>query len=519
MFKRIAFILLAMLLLLSACGKKSEPAASEQSSAQEESTPAESSEEESQEEASEEPAAEESAEEAPAEEESSEEAAELSAPKSANSLTVTPVTAFDASSKSLNSLNGDGFYYRDDNGLYGIMNYDASSDTGAIYATVKSEGNYFMVTKDPSDTSEDPATLNRYGIVDATGRVIIPEEYAGFKSMEGRYITAIQVTEVTDDQDEALMYYTSSMFSIQPDEDDVLFKGVWTVFDAVTGKQIEGATGTVAYWPSCNGDFLKYTTDDGTEHIVGPAGQTLPDGAELQTNGTYVLSDDTTGAVYDIDGNELFSFDPAEYNVRYSTSNGYYAEKSDEDYNYYQAILDDKGQLQSEFVYSLQERFGPYIVAKDGDQRFLFNLDGTKAFEQPLDYSGYWDTNYDRYGVYGTEDEGFICVDKEGNLLLEAGSDVEVSYTDLAPYITDENSDYKYYSFADQDYKFTGYSYSISLVAQRDEEGNSDLIDIFTGDILFSGNRSYNIDVASDGTVWVIVETPDLSWEFYTLSK
>ena len=197
-------VLLLMLSLFAACGKKDAPAQETPASSTESSAPQESKEEApAQESASEEVTEEQSEEESTVEtpetsEEESEEESEVSetTPEPAalveGGLSLTLVSSISNNGWQLQSQYEDGFYYRDGD-LYGIMNMDGSSSTGSIFASVSKEGKLFVVTSDASEFVLETESLNRYGVVDSEGRIIVPEEYAGFKDAGDRYITAIKV--------------------------------------------------------------------------------------------------------------------------------------------------------------------------------------------------------------------------------------------------------------------------------------------------------------------------------------
>ena len=80
--------------------------------------------------------------------------------------------------------------------------------------------------------------MNNVGVIDATGKVIVPEEYASVDVLNERFIKVCEVTEQTDSKDDALVFYTERSMAIFANDDDTFFKGNWYVFDAETESDI-----------------------------------------------------------------------------------------------------------------------------------------------------------------------------------------------------------------------------------------------------------------------------------------
>lgn len=408
----------------------------------------------------------------------------------------------------------DGYTYRVGD-KFGVMDYTGENDTGAIYASVSYEGAFYAVTQDDSDPEAEAESLNRYGIIDAFGRVIAPEEYAGFRTAGSRYIVAIKVNEVTEDKDEALMYFTSKMFSLSPDEDDILFTGEWVVFDTVTGELVPEVSGTEAYWPSARGDFLEYRAGDGQYRTVYPDGRELDDNARLQGNGTYILDEDDVSTVYDSEDNELFSVETGDYDLEYYGNSGYYLEKyEDGEYTYY--LLDETGEVISAAFPYIREVVGPYVISREDDVYMLYDKQGLRILEDPVSYDNEYDIYCDRMAVISLDDGGYVFLDTEGNILLECDDDVDVyEFTALKEI---DGEDY-YYNFAEQDYTIKGiFRVGPMLVETKLEEGGYELVDTFTGEVLLSGYSDYSVNEATDGTYWLLAERyGERAWDIFEI--
>ncbi len=432
-----------------------------------------------------------------------------------NDLELELIASIEAEDKQVATSRYDGYTYRVDD-KFGVMDYTGENDTGAVYASVSYEGAFYAVTQDDSEMEAEPESLNRYGIIDASGRVIVPEEYAGFRATGSRYMVAIKVNEITEDEDEAIMYFTSKLFSLSPDEDDILFTGEWVVFDTVTGELVPEVSGTDAYWPSARGDFLEYRAEDGQYHTIYPDGRELDSSARLQGNGTYIIEDDNVSTVYDSEDNEIFSVETGDYDLEYYGDSGYYLEKyEDGEYTYY--LLNETGEVVSAAFPYIREVVGPYVVSKEDDIYMLYDKQGLKILEDPVSYGNEYDIYCDRMAVISLDEGGYVFLDTEGNVLLECDDEVDVY--DFTACKEIDGEDY-YYNFAEQDYTIKGlFRVGPMLVETKLEEGGYELIDTFTGEVLLSGYGDYSVNEATDGTYWILAEKSDeKAWDIFEIN-
>ena len=207
--------------------------------------------------------------------------------------------------------------YTGDDGRKGLISLDGKVDTGAVYSRVSCYDADAEVTTDSSAVTTDPASLNRYGLLNGAGELVLPEAYARFK-LCGRYVVAYQVTEITADSTHALCKFAKNSFS-KTQTDDVYYNGTWTVFDRKTGAFVPGLSGTRDPSAKGYGDYISYQkyNAEGKWHdcVVGPDGTELPGDATLLENGTYVLRAPGSAAVYRSDGSVVFEYDPTAFSV------------------------------------------------------------------------------------------------------------------------------------------------------------------------------------------------------------
>lgn len=129
-------------------------------------------------------------------------------------------------------------YYKSENSKFGITTFDGKNDTGAKYTFCSPKQNYFEVATSEDIDFSNTSSLNCFGLVDATGKQIIPNEYAAIKIINERYVQVSKVTQPAQNEDEALVFYSKDMFVVvgSPSENDLLYKGTWSVYDLQAKK-------------------------------------------------------------------------------------------------------------------------------------------------------------------------------------------------------------------------------------------------------------------------------------------
>ena len=90
-------------------------------------------------------------------------------------------------------------------------------------------------------TMED---VNKTGLYTGEGEELIPCEAASIVRPHNRdrdfhFLEVIYTTEQTDDESEAIIYFTQSMFSLHVGEDDVMYKGYAKIYDLDNRKFVD----------------------------------------------------------------------------------------------------------------------------------------------------------------------------------------------------------------------------------------------------------------------------------------
>ena len=414
-----------------------------------------------------------------------------------------------------------GLYYNKTEGdviKYGIISLDGTKDSGAIYADCRSKGNYFVVTSVSTEYAAI-SDLNRYGVVDANGNTIVPQEYASVSIINDRYIRVCKVTEATESESEALVYYTDSLFSLGPHEGDTMFKGTWHIYDAIECKPLEGVSGTKSNYVSAYGDYIKYTADDCTTYTIDETGTALPEGANLFTNGdgSYELKDGGTGKIYDTDNNLRFEYNLSDYRISTMDEKGYYhASKSIGDTTVY-FLIDKEGTRVTEHYSS-----NPTVVIEgivsiyvSGTSSYsLYNYSGELILANVKSY--HVDEVFGGCVIAIDNNNNCYYLDANGKIVTQTVLEDEVvmvdSYLTMGCYKKNDSSTTFYYNFGTQSYSIEsdGYDSTAPWMISRENAGETeDLINLFTGENLLSGYYSYSYENDPNGYSYYIYAKVD----------
>lgn len=380
-----------------------------------------------------------------------------------------------------------GLYYEGENGLLGILSLNGAHDTGAIYTYVKAVGPYFQVRTKPLANGENIAALNSFGLIDGKGKTIIPEGYACFYNVSERYIKASKASERTFIEDQTVVSYnpeTGNTYDGHFSEEYYGYKGTWSVFDAVTGKFVPGATGNSESSVSAKGRYLQYYGSAGEVVKVNENGEPLPEGATLFEDGSYAI-ETKIGEVYDSDGKLMFNYDLTGY-IPSDVSYGYYCASKYVDEGTKYVVMDNKGQV-------ISSEFDDYItiygeVVHCGDQ--VYNLQGECILEGTYE-SVYYDMMFEQNWMLRNDDY-YTLIDKNGAVFFNGPDDDEYTVWTTDFMASKEiDGDHYYYSYKDQDYTIKGYNFAPWLVKTPNANSMYDLVDTMTGKKLLEGYSNY----------------------------
>ena len=125
---------------------------------------------------------------------------------------------------------------------------------------------------------------------------------------------AAKVVEKVDSKEDADIFLSTDDFpGPSPDEDDILYRAEYYVYDVATGKKIEGVVADDDYIRA-HGDIIIYRKD-GKEITINSKGEALPENSEMieSLDGCYIVEDENSETLYDAFGKPLFVFDLESY--------------------------------------------------------------------------------------------------------------------------------------------------------------------------------------------------------------
>ena len=399
-----------------------------------------------------------------------------------------------------------GFLYTDENGKYGILSLDFQHDSGAVYAEALPKGSVFMVTRDDSAFEERAESLNRYALVSAAGEELLGAGYADF-FVEGRFAVAMKAAEPAAKAAGALLTYSSTQFVPQEEasgtkERNVYYKGEWQIYDLPTLMPLPQAAGTAQAKWFANGELVGWTDEKGAQHITTALGFILPEGAETLESGDYFLLENTIATVYSANGEKRFSYDPQEYSLHYDAQLKYYccaANKPNENRTYSFFFLDASGAR----IPGTYESNTPNVTyTAYGDYLFTSNrlyYGGRQITGERTALGGGLDDLFGR-GAYlyaegkneaGVKSRFYTYYDPAGEALVEMEEPLAAPRIN-GFYIAGEDAENpQMYIFNTKKYVPAGKKLGELFAVVSGEDGNADLIDLFTGETLIPGYDAY----------------------------
>ena len=396
-----------------------------------------------------------------------------------------------------------GYLYGKD-GKVGISSFDGKSDTGAKYVVAKGEEQFFIVgDRNEKGNAKDLTTLNAFGLVDVTGRVIVPNQYASIDVLSDRYVKVCEVTAERSEKDGALVSLSKSNSA---DGAEHYFDGVWYIYDIKTGTKVTGAQGKTPVNPRVRGTIISFKGDDDKDVVINNKGEAIDENADLFSDGSYILN----GKMYDCDGKELFKVKTGGFEPYTAVDDGkhYVAAKYTDDGSVY-AVMDKTGKIVSaEFTKNIDVN-GLLIESEDK----VYNFKGEQVVEGEFDYANYVKTaGIELYML--EKDKDLTVLDGAFNVIykgkLEDGMRINRSYGTISK---TQGKDYYVYSYAKKEFiqsNATGF-----LLAYTGKLPSYTLLDAISGDALIEGCRDYTVKVL-DGTVYVTAKT-SAGYDFYTV--
>ena len=241
--------------------------------------------------------------------------------------------------------------------------------------------------------------MNVCGLVTIEGDVLIPCEAASIVSPTNRdedgirFVEVIYATDVTDNKDDCIVYYTDNIMSMSVGEDDTMYKGYAKIFDIQEGKFVDGLEFSQAFRNSFYDLMDSFVIDQDSEITMYS-----PDGTAIWKTTGYIKGDTHHSISVRVDNNEY--------------------------------IVDSQGNDVYKSSFDLSDRDAKrdlYIVrdGEDDEKYHLIDMYGKRLLEKALPMVSSATTNYI---LIRPDNKTHILLDNDGNVLLE---DAE-SYSETA---------------------------------------------------------------------------------------
>lgn len=260
--------------------------------------------------------------------------------------------------------------------------------------------------------------VNKTGLYTSKGEELLPCEAASIvlptnrEDGGARFLEVIYTTEKTDSEDEAIIYFTESMFSLSVGEDDVLYKGYARVFDTQSKAFVEG----VELDRSNRNGFYDLGESFAIEHdnittMYDSEGNQVWESSGLvmgDTVDTLVVSSGGKYYIVDGEGKELYTSDSS-IGDAVPSADIYHIYDGEGDTPYH--LIDKEGNRLMEDTFGIVYDSAPnaFVVSKTGnyDEKIALFKDGSTITEN----AGYITNVIGGYSYISVEDtEDYIVV-------------------------------------------------------------------------------------------------------------
>lgn len=398
---------------------------------------------------------------------------------------------------------------------YRIVNIEKNQSSEATYVKAEEMKGFFLVTQQRPSDENDFTAINSTGVLNADLEQTIPCEYALIRMITDGYVVAYKATEITENEDDYLLYMTSNMFSIAPKEGDVLYKGEWCVIELATGRKLEGLSGTANPTFYINGDVIIAKATD--KYLrVSVKGDAIPEEVNLLTNGCYIPYSENT--VYKSDGTKLFDFEAGASvsAVDLADSDLFLVGVMDKNsYKTYFTIVDNTG---APISIAFENRPAIYCGKFAVQNNVVYSFDGTKIAE------GAVSSIYRQGSHYLIKFQNRIVImDSAYNTIMDLTddnlSDLYIEYKYFLIGKSAENYTTAYYSIPQKDFVYNGNSLGPWVVQVKLKNGNSIIVNTLTDEVLMPEHKISMPYMDAEGNIYVVMEDDNGSKVVYRIKN
>lgn len=399
---------------------------------------------------------------------------------------------------------------------YKVVNIEKNQSSEATYVNAEEMNGFFVVKQQRPSDKNDFTAINSTGVLNADLEQTIPCEYALIRTITDGYVVAYKATEITENKDDYLLYMTSNIFSLTPEEGDVLYKGEWCVIELATGRKLEGLCGTESPTFFVNGDVIIAKVPDDQYIRVSFSGKAIPDDVNLLVNGCYIPYSENT--VYTSDGKKLFDFEKGASVSAVGSGTPYLFQVGVMDktsYKTYYTIVDKAGTPVSIAFENYPSTYCNNFVVRDN---VVYLFDGTKIAEGTV-------SSINRQGShYLIKFQNRIMIlDQAYNTVLDLTTDnLDDLYIDYKYFLIgkpSENYTTTYYSLPQKDFVYNGNPLGPWIVQVKLKNGNSIIVNTLTDEVLMPECKISLPYMDAEGNIYVVVENDDGLKDIYRIKN
>lgn len=330
-----------------------------------------------------------------------------------------------------------GVLYTEKEDMYQLCSDLGAEVEGAAYADIDEVTDGYYVARREEDG------MIQSCLIKEDGTVLIPYGPALIDQLSDRFLKVVYAEEVTENEDEAIIYFTSQMLSLGPEEDDVLYKGYLLVYDLEGERFLDNLRVTSGYTNLYATDETVFVQDyEGTPALYDGDGTVINDDMSGVTRvGSFFSKwQDGMTIVYSDRMERLF-----ETTLQLSG-----IESRKDCLSYYEdgkyGVLGTDGSIliPASYEYPLRDG-GENLIFDDDTRKGIVKPDGTVLAEDAFDYISFENGYYVAYYPDGDND---VLISSDGTVY----SNIEGSIPDTLVSIRTGEESYSVYVIEDGDY-------------------------------------------------------------------
>lgn len=344
----------------------------------------------------------------------------------------------------------------DPDSKFGVINTDTYEVQNAEYTYMEEakgssslDTHFYACTK--ATSHEKISEMNSFGIIDTTGKLVVPLKYASIEILNEKYAKVVTISDKTTNESDALVYQNpAGVIAVGKSDNATLYKGKWQIYDMEKNALVKDLQGTKAADIEAKGSIIKVD-----KNYYGSTGDQLDNVDKVFETGCYTVVAGGITHVNDSNGTKLFQFDNKSVYLTNAFDDDTFIESVDSKYY----LVDKSGaKISADFENSFEKK-GNYLFSYNSDTSLydMFTIDGEKAYTGEIDSFNYYSDNE----VFRLEDkdDNVTYLDKDAKLIgvyKKRDSKVSFDTTSGIGYLSGDS--YRVYNYSDKDLTITSES-------------------------------------------------------------